>query len=181
MKAHALSSSKQDVHGRSWGLHLPCPTALSEEDPGPKAQQPEKLSKTSISQLTAPMCFFIQTKLGCMQQNWVCAFSGAVNIRSTPSFRSSWNWVPFLYERGNHWHSSCKTREASLNLPVIFKIQQQAAILTHSQWQKGIKRLKWHRKETTAPPALLTTTSSQLLQGTVHAPWLGKVINPALR
>lgn len=58
-------------------------------------------------------------------------------------------------------------RETSFRLPVTPKIHQQSAILTHSQGQKGIKRLKWHRKETTVPPALLTTTSSEMLQVTL--------------
>lgn len=52
MKVHSPSSSKQEVDP---GVQFPCSTALSAEDPGPKAQQPEKLSKISLSQLTAPV------------------------------------------------------------------------------------------------------------------------------
>lgn len=52
MKAHTFLSSKQEVDP---GVQLPCPAALSAEDPRPKAQQPEKLSKISLSQLTAPV------------------------------------------------------------------------------------------------------------------------------
>lgn len=98
------------------GLQLLCPTALSAEDPGPKAQQklrsfqkyhypsleprsgqqfmPTKIVKYFAApwekEFLNAFLFTHTTKLGSIQQKWVCAFSRTVNINSTHSVHAPW-------------------------------------------------------------------------------------------